>query len=55
MWIPEVSVIERVVRAGVGYLFLLFAFRLTGKRQVGQLTPFDLVVLSSSATCSRTR
>ena len=29
----------------VGYLVLLFAFRLTGKRQVGQLTPFDLVVL----------
>jgi len=27
------------------YLFLLVAFRFTGKRQVGQLTPFDLVVL----------
>jgi uncharacterized membrane protein YcaP (DUF421 family) len=45
MWIPEVTVVERIVRAGVGYLFLLIAFRLTGKRQVGQLTPFDLVVL----------
>jgi uncharacterized membrane protein YcaP (DUF421 family) len=45
MWMPEVTVVERVVRAGVGYLFLLVAFRLTGKRQVGQLTPFDLVVL----------
>ena len=45
MWMPEVTVVERIVRAGVGYLFLLVAFRLTGKRQVGQLTPFDLVVL----------
>jgi uncharacterized membrane protein YcaP (DUF421 family) len=45
MWMPEVTVMERVVRAAVGYGFLLVAFRLTGKRQVGQLTPFDLVVL----------
>jgi uncharacterized membrane protein YcaP (DUF421 family) len=45
MWMPEVTVLERVVRAAVGYAFLLAAFRVTGKRQVGQLTPFDLVVL----------
>jgi uncharacterized membrane protein YcaP (DUF421 family) len=45
MWVPEVTVLERIVRAAVGYGFLLVAFRLTGKRQVGQLTPFDLVVL----------
>jgi uncharacterized membrane protein YcaP (DUF421 family) len=45
MWIPDVSVMERIIRAGVGYGFLLVAFRLMGKRQVGQLTPFDLVVL----------
>jgi uncharacterized membrane protein YcaP (DUF421 family) len=45
MWMPEVTVLERVVRAAVGYGFLLVAFRVTGKRQVGQLTPFDLVVL----------
>ena len=45
MWIPEVTTTERIVRAAVGYVFLLVAFRLMGKRQVGQLTPFDLVVL----------
>jgi uncharacterized membrane protein YcaP (DUF421 family) len=45
MWMPEVTVLERVIRAAMGYGFLLVAFRLTGKRQVGQLTPFDLVVL----------
>ena len=43
--VPEVSVVEKVVRSVVVYLFLLLAFRFTGKRQVGQLTPFDLVVL----------
>ena len=45
MWMPAVMVVERVIRAGVGYGFLLLAFRLMGKRQVGQLTPFDLVVV----------
>jgi uncharacterized membrane protein YcaP (DUF421 family) len=45
MWIPEVTTMERIIRASVGYVFLLVAFRLMGKRQVGQLTPFDLVVL----------
>src|SRR5437773_11866421 len=36
---------EFVVRAVVVYLFLLALLRLTGKRQVGQLAPFDLVLL----------
>lgn len=46
MW--EISVPhwwEFVVRAVVVYLFLLVLLRLTGKRQVGQLAPFDLVLL----------
>ena len=34
-----------MLRSLVVYLFLLLAFRLLGKRQVRQLTPFDLVVL----------
>jgi uncharacterized membrane protein YcaP (DUF421 family) len=34
-----------LVRAAVVYVFLLFILRLTGKRQVGQLAPFDLVLL----------
>lgn len=45
VWFPEVSVWEKVLRSVVVYLFMLAAFRFTGKRQVGQLTPFDLVVL----------
>ena len=36
---------EFVLRALVVYGFLLVTLRLTGKRQVGQLAPFDLVLL----------
>lgn len=36
---------EFIVRAVVVYVFLLTLLRLTGKRQVGQLAPFDLVLL----------
>lgn len=36
---------EFVLRALAVYVFLLVALRLTGKRQVGQLAPFDLVLL----------
>jgi uncharacterized membrane protein YcaP (DUF421 family) len=42
---PGMTVLEKVLRAAVVYLFLLIAFRLTGKRQVGQMTTFDLVVV----------
>jgi uncharacterized membrane protein YcaP (DUF421 family) len=34
-----------IVRAVVVYSFLIVLLRLTGKRQVGQLAPFDLVLL----------
>src|ERR1700694_572902 len=36
---------ELVVRSVVVYAFLLVILRVTGKRQVGQLAPFDLVLL----------
>jgi uncharacterized membrane protein YcaP (DUF421 family) len=36
---------EFVIRAALVYGFLLLTLRLTGKRQVGQLAPFDLVLL----------
>ncbi len=45
LWIPDIPVGEKILRSVVIYLFILLAFRFTGKRQVGQLTPFDLVVL----------
>ena len=36
---------EFVVRGVVVYVFLLVMLRITGRRQVGQLAPFDLVLL----------
>lgn len=36
---------EFVVRAAIVYLALLLMVRLTGKRTVGQFTPFDLIVV----------
>ncbi len=45
MWHIAVSWSELVIRAVVVYIFLLALLRITGKRQVGQLAPFDLVLL----------
>ncbi len=45
MWLPELPVLEKFVRAAAVYVFLLVALRLTGKRQLGQMSSFDLVVL----------
>jgi uncharacterized membrane protein YcaP (DUF421 family) len=36
---------ELVLRGSVVYVFLLILLRITGKRQVGQLAPFDLILL----------
>ena len=36
---------EFVLRAAVVYLFLLVLVRLSGKRTIGQFTPFDLIVV----------
>lgn len=36
---------ELVVRGVVVYGFLLIMLRISGKRQVGQMAPFDLVLL----------
>ena len=38
-------VLEIVVRTAIIYIAVLIGMRLAGKRQVGQMTPFDLVVL----------
>ncbi len=45
MWTMDVPLLDKIVRSVVVYAFLVIVFRITGKRQVGQLTPFDLVVL----------
>jgi uncharacterized membrane protein YcaP (DUF421 family) len=45
MWSLAVPWWELIARAVFVYLFLLVLLRLTAKRQVGQLAPFDLVLL----------
>ena len=45
MWMPDLHWSEFVLRAIVVYVFLLVLLRITGKRQVGQMSPFDLVLL----------
>jgi uncharacterized membrane protein YcaP (DUF421 family) len=45
MWAMSLPWWHFVVRGMVIYVFVLVILRLTGKRQVGQLAPFDLVLL----------
>jgi uncharacterized membrane protein YcaP (DUF421 family) len=45
MWHLSAPWWEFVLRGVIVYLFLLILLRITGKRQVGQLAPFDLVLL----------
>jgi hypothetical protein len=44
-WLPEIPVGEKILRSLICCLFLLVMFRLLGKREVGRMTPFDLIVL----------
>jgi uncharacterized membrane protein YcaP (DUF421 family) len=45
MWNLGIPIWELVLRSAVVYAFLIGLLRLTGKRQIGQLAPFDLVLL----------
>src|SRR5713101_8743816 len=45
MWNMAVPWWEFLARGAIVYVFLIVLLRLTGKRQVGQLAPFDLVLL----------
>ena len=45
MWHPAIPYWELIVRGLAVYVFLLVLLRATGKRQIGQLSPFDLVLL----------
>jgi len=39
------TLLEIALRTGVVYLLVLIGIRLSGKREVGQMTPFDLTLL----------
>jgi uncharacterized membrane protein YcaP (DUF421 family) len=45
LWKMDVSWWHLILRSAIVYAFLVGLLRLTGKRQVGQLAPFDLVLL----------
>lgn len=45
MWNLSIPWWEFIARALIVYVFLIGLLRLTGRRQVGQLAPFDLVLL----------
>ena len=45
MWSLSLPWWEFILRGFVVYVFLLVILRVTGKRQTGQLAPFDLVLL----------
>lgn len=45
MLTPWHTVLEIVFRTMVVYVLVLIGIRLTGKREVGQMTPFDLTLL----------
>jgi uncharacterized membrane protein YcaP (DUF421 family) len=46
---PDVSILEKIIRPILIYLFLIVSLRLAGKRELAQLNPFDLVVLLTLA------
>src|SRR3954463_9845319 len=43
--IPDVYVVEKIIRPVLVYVFLIVGLRLAGKRELAQLNPFDLIVL----------
>jgi uncharacterized membrane protein YcaP (DUF421 family) len=45
MWVFDKSLMEIMLRTALIYLALLIGLRLTGKKEVGQMSLFDLVLL----------
>ncbi len=45
MFVPELSVVEKILRPVLVYVFLVIIIRLAGRRELAQLNSFDLIVL----------
>jgi uncharacterized membrane protein YcaP (DUF421 family) len=45
LFVPQVSLLEKAVRALLVFVFLVVALRLGGKRELGQINVLDLAVL----------
>jgi uncharacterized membrane protein YcaP (DUF421 family) len=42
--VPEISILAKILRPLLVFLFLLVAFRVFGKRELSSIGPFDLVI-----------
>jgi uncharacterized membrane protein YcaP (DUF421 family) len=49
LFIPGTSIAEKIIRPVAVYLFLVLILRVGGRRELGQLNAFDLVVLLTLA------
>src|SRR5260370_28741184 len=45
MFVLGLPVLEKILRPVIVYIFLIVGLRLSGKRELAQLNPFDLIVL----------
>ena len=45
LFVLSLPLLEKIIRPVIVYFFLIAVFRLSGKRELVQLNPFDLVVL----------
>ena len=45
MWAMGIPVMEKAIRTAAVYIFITFALRLIGRRELAQFTTFDLVVV----------
>ena len=45
MWNFSETMLEIILRTAIVYIVILVGIRLSGKREVGQMTPFDLALL----------
>ena len=45
LFAPQLPLIDKIVRPIIVYFFLLFLIRIGGKRELGSMTSFDIIVL----------
>jgi len=51
MWELDTSVTELVIRAASVFAFLFFVCRVWGRKHLGQLTPFDFILMLIISEC----
>ncbi len=45
LFVPDISILEKIIRPILVYIFLVIVLRVFGKRELAQLNPFDLIVI----------